>query len=104
MRLHALAWEIVKSSGVLDLAVVQSARQVSDAVGDGVPGAVTLIVGTVIRGLYGNAALDEGVEVDHVEVVLEEGDGLGAGDGGRERGDGGEGCALRHGWSWLSRL
>jgi hypothetical protein len=44
----------------------------------------------------GDAALDEGVEIDHVEVVLEEGDGLGAADGRWERGYGGEGCALRH--------
>ena len=39
-----------------------------------------------VRGrVDGIAALDERIEVDHVEMVLEEGDGLGAADVRRER-------------------
>jgi hypothetical protein len=90
MRLHTLTRKIVKRSGVLDLTVVQSAREVGDAVGDGVPGTMSLVIWAVGGRVDGDAALDERVEVDHIEVVLEEGDGLGAADGGGEGGDGGE--------------
>jgi len=41
---------------------------------------------------------DEGVEVDHAEVVLEEGDGDLAGDAWGEWGDGCEDGAFRHCW------
>lgn len=83
--------------GVLDLAIIQTAWEVGNAVSDGVPHAIALIGGTVSWRIDRNAPLDEGVEVDHVEMVLEEGDGLGAADGRWERGYGGEGGALRHG-------
>ena len=97
MRLHTFTRQVVKGGGVLDLTIVQPTRQVGDAIGDGIPGTVALIIGTVGRGINRNAALDEGIEVNHVEVVLEEGDGLGAADGRWEGRDGGEGGALRHG-------
>jgi hypothetical protein len=91
-----LSREVVEGGRVVDLAVVEATRQVGDAVRDGVPGAVAF-VGRAVRGrINGLAALDEGVEVDHVKVVLEESDGLGAADGGREGGDCSEGSSLRH--------
>lgn len=42
------------------------------------------------------AVSDQGIQVDHVTVVVEEVDGGLAGDAGGEGSDGGEDCSFRH--------
>ena len=101
VRLQAVA-QVVEARLEGDLARSKAAGQVRDLVGDEVPLAVVLL-GRRLGGRLDHAAVvGGGIEVDHLEVVVQRGqDGL-AGDGGREGGDGGEDGA-RHGEGYIER-
>lgn len=79
-----------------DAAGVEAAGQVGDPVGEGVPLRVVLFGGGGGGGSDGVALLDEGLEVDHFDVVVQGGEDGGAGDARRERGDGREEGAFGH--------
>lgn len=93
--------QVVEAGLERDLALGH-AGQVGDLVGDLVPLAVVLL-GRRLGGRLDHMALVVGgVEIDHLEVVVQRGqDGL-AGDAGREGGDGGEDGAHHRetGWWW----
>lgn len=79
----------------------QAAGEIGYFVGERVPCAVEFFVGRV-RGRGDAVALfDKGVEVDHLDVVVEEGDCCVAGEAQGEGGDGGEDASFRHFWWFL---
>lgn len=56
-----------------------------------------MLFGQGVRGRRDNVAVgDQGIQVDHVAVVVEEVDGGLARDAGGEGSDGGEDCSFRH--------
>lgn len=75
---------------------VAGAGDVLDLVGDGVPGAALLVGACVVRGVYSVALDDEGVEVDHAGVIVEEAEGHLSGDGRGEGRDARECGSFRH--------
>lgn len=62
----------MEAASVADVSRGQAAGQVGDFVGEGVPGAGVLFRGRVGRRGDEVTLFDEGVEVDHLEVVVEE--------------------------------
>ena len=89
VRLEA-GGEVVEAGLEVDLAGDHAGGQVRDLVGDGVPLAVILLGGGFGRRLDHMPLFMGGVEIDHLEMVVQRGqDGL-PGDAGREGGDDGE--------------
>lgn len=87
---------VAKRARVRDVAREQVAGKVRDLVGKRVPDAGLLLGLGVGRRRDGVPLLDQRVEVDHLEVVVEEGDDDIARQAGRQGGDGCEGGAAEH--------
>lgn len=73
MRLDA-AGEVVEGCCVGDVAGGKAAGEVGHLVGEGVPHAGEFLVGRVAGRRDAVTFLDERVEVNHLDVVVEEGD------------------------------
>ena len=86
----------METDHVADAAGVEAAGEVGDFVREGVPLGVEFFCGGSGWGFDGVAFFDEGLEVDHFDVVVEGGEDGGAGDAGGEGGDGGEDGAFGH--------
>lgn len=95
VRLHA-EWEVVETDVVGDAAGVETAGEVRDFVGEGVPLGVELFGGGGGGGFDGVTLLDEGLEIDHFDVVVQGGEDGGAGDAWGKGGDGGKEGAFGH--------
>lgn len=88
--------QVVESSRIRDGPGDEATGQVGDSVGDGVPDADVLFRQSV-RGRRDDMAVgDQGVEVDHVVVIVEEVDGGLAGDTRGKGSDGREDCSFGH--------
>lgn len=95
VRLHPVG-HVAKRARVRNIARQQVAREVRDLVGERVPDAGLLLGLGVGRRRDGVPLLDQRVEVDHLEVVVEEGDDDITRQAGRQGGDSCEGGAAEH--------
>lgn len=91
------ARQVMKSSRVGDISGDDAAGQIRDLVGHAPPGAAALLGGGVRRRVDGVPLDDQRVQVDHLHVVVQEVDDDLARDARRQRRDGRERAALRHG-------
>ena len=79
--------EVVEADGVRDFAGVYAARQVLHAIRHFVPDAVELFWGSFLRWFDPMTLFYQGIQVDHLEVVVECVQDMLAGDARWERGD-----------------
>lgn len=96
VRLDAVG-EVVEGGGIRNLAGHETAGKIGDLVGQAPPYAAGLLVGGMRRRRDGMALDDQRIQVDHLLVVMQEFDDDLAGDARRQRRDGRERRALRHG-------
>lgn len=97
MRLHASS-EIVEAAEKGDMSGGQTAGEVVDFVGHGVPLAVNCFFGVGVGGRFAGVALfDERVEVDHFGVAVEGLEDCCTGYAFGQGGQSGEGGSFEHG-------